>query len=308
VMDLVGEATSALADRGPLAELHGRVRASAIDLADLVMELRTVVETWEEDPERLEQVRERRQVLHTLCRKYGDSLAEVLNFAEAARKQLDALLSMDERAAQTVLELAAAERVRDGAAMLVGKARRKAAPGLGSAIAQHLHELAMPLARFEVTVGDDDPGDEVTFLLGANPGEPALPLGKVASGGELARTMLAVQLVLSAGPGTLVFDEVDAGIGGEAALAVGASLARLAREHQVVVVTHLPQVAAFANQQVVVRKHERNGRTVSEIVPLARAERVVELSRMLSGHPDSAAARQHAQELLAIATERRDRS
>jgi DNA repair protein RecN (Recombination protein N) len=163
----------------------------------------------------------------------------------------------------------------------------------------------MPRARFEVHVGPDDPGDDVTFLLGANPGEPALPLAKVASGGELARTMLAARLVLTDAPATLVFDEVDAGIGGEAAVAVGRALADLAADRQVVVVTHLPQVAAFADQQVAVTKLEEGGRTVTRAEVLDDAGRVVELSRMLSGQPDSATARGHAEELLASARQGR---
>ncbi len=143
-------------------------------------------------------------------------------------------------------------------------------------------------------------GQVVMFLLGANPGEPPAPLAKVASGGELSRAMLATRLVLSAAPPTLVFDEVDAGVGGEAALAVGRALGALGRDHQVLVVTHLAQVAAFADQQVLVSKTESEGRTVAGARPVTGNDRVVELSRMLSGHPDSAAARKHAKELLAL--------
>ena len=141
-------------------------------------------------------------------------------------------------------------------------------------------------------MGADEPGDDVTFLLSANPGEPARPLAKIASGGELARAMLAARLVLTAGPPTLVFDEVDAGIGGEAALAVGRALATLVEResHQVLVVTHLPQVAAFADRQVAVEKVERAGRTVASARPVEGADRVIELSRMLSGQPESSRA------------------
>ena len=153
-------------------------------------------------------------------------------------------------------------------------------------------------------------GEDVMFLLAANPGEPLLPLAKVASGGELARAMLAVRLVLlaggeqagrAAGPATLVFDEVDAGVGGEAALAVGRALAELGRQYQVIVVTHLAQVAAFADAQVAVSKVERDGRAVARAEAVTGRERVVELSRMLSGQPDSATARRHAEELLHMA-------
>jgi DNA repair protein RecN (Recombination protein N) len=155
-------------------------------------------------------------------------------------------------------------------------------------------------------------GEDVTFLLAANPGEPLLPLAKVASGGELARAMLAVRLVLlgggqrvgtgrAVGPGTLVFDEVDAGVGGEAALAVGRALAELGRQYQVIVVTHLAQVAAFAGAQVAVSKVDHDGRATARAQPVSGQERVVELSRMLSGQPDSATARRHAEELLQMA-------
>ncbi|MCU1345234.1 MAG: recN, partial [Acidimicrobiia bacterium] len=154
--------------------------------------------------------------------------------------------------------------------------------------------------RLGVEVGDD-PGDEVRFLLAANPGSPLLPLAKVASGGELARTMLALRLVLSGAPDTLVFDEVDAGVGGEAAVAVGRSLAQLGQDHQVFVVTHLPQVAAFANTQVQVTKHVRKGTTVTSAQILSDEDRVVELSRMLAGRADSTSAQAHAAELLASA-------
>ena len=145
------------------------------------------------------------------------------------------------------------------------------------------------------------------MLLAANPGTPPLPLAKVASGGELARTMLALRLVLTGAPPTLVFDEVDAGIGGAAALAVGRSLARLAGEHQVLVVTHLPQVAAYADAQVRVAKQSDDAATVSQASLLDQPERVIELSRMLSGQPDSDAARTHAAELLDSAAGERGR-
>jgi DNA repair protein RecN (Recombination protein N) len=147
-------------------------------------------------------------------------------------------------------------------------------------------------------VAEPDPGDDVTFLLGANPGEAVLPLAKVASGGELARAMLALRLVLTDAPSTMVFDEVDAGVGGEAAQAVGGALAEVAQRHQVLVVTHLAQVAACARQQLGVRKVLDKGRTVAHAAVLEDEARVVEVARMLSGSPDSATARRHAEELL----------
>jgi DNA repair protein RecN (Recombination protein N) len=189
----------------------------------------------------------------------------------------------------------------------VAAARRAAAPELAARIQHNLTELAMPKAVVTIEVRGDDPGDDVEILLAANPGTPPLPLAKVASGGELARTMLALRLVLTDAPPTLVFDEVDAGIGGAAAVAVGRALARLGEEHQVLGVTHLPQVAAYAEAQVRVAKHSDDDATVSYASVLDDGERVVELSRMLSGQPDSDAARTHAAELLATAAGERGR-
>ena len=185
-------------------------------------------------------------------------------------------------------------------------ARREGAPKLAAAIESRSRALAMPHAVIDIRVAGDAPADDVAFLLGANAGEPALALTKVASGGELARTMLACRLVLTDAPATLVFDEVDAGIGGEAATAVGRALAELAARHQVLVVTHLPQVAAFADTQIAVHKSERDGRTIAEAEIVTGPARVAELSRMLSGMAESRAARRHAEELLAVAAATRD--
>jgi DNA repair protein RecN (Recombination protein N) len=194
-----------------------------------------------------------------------------------------------------------AQEGRAAAYAAVGSARRRSAPTLARAVEKRLRTLAMARARLEVTVGDEDPGDEVAFLLGANPGEAVLPLAKVASGGELARAMLALRLVLTDAPPTIVFDEVDAGIGGAAALAVGRALAQVATRHQVLVVTHLAQVAAYAGHQVTVRKETTGTRTLAVTESLDDESRVVELARMLSGQPDSETARRHARELLAEA-------
>jgi DNA repair protein RecN (Recombination protein N) len=211
----------------------------------------------------------------------------------------------DERAAHLDRERAGALDEAATAAVAVAEQRRRAAPLLAAAVQERLRDLAMPRASVQVVAAGDDPADEVEFLLGPNPGEPVLPLAKAASGGELARAMLALRLVLTQGPPTLVFDEVDAGVGGEAALAVGRALASVAEHHQVLVVTHLPQVAAFAHEQVAVTKEEHDGRTVAAARPVRDAERVVELSRMLSGQPASETARGHAEELLATASRQR---
>ena len=176
--------------------------------------------------------------------------------------------------------------------------RTAAAPRLAAAVSERLRELAMPGARFEVTVGTVGAGDDVQFLIGANRGESLLALNRVASGGELARTMLALRLVVEGGAPTMLFDEVDAGVGGAAALTLARSLREVAATRQVLVVTHLPQVAASADHQIVVQKAVEGNRTFATAHPLDTEGRIVELSRMLSGHPDSATARAHAEELL----------
>jgi DNA repair protein RecN (Recombination protein N) len=305
--DAIGAAIAAVAGRGPFAETESRLRALAAEVADLAVEVRTAGEAIAEDPERLDAVRARRHLLHELRRKYGETLAEVLEFHREAEARLAELEQHDRRAAE--LDRARVEALAREAAIAaeVASRRRAAAPRLAEAVQAHLGDLAMAKARVEVTVDGPDPADDVTLQLAANPGAPALPLAKVASGGELARTMLALRLVLTAGPPTLIFDEVDAGIGGEAAAAVGRALAALGADRQVLVVTHLPQVAAFADSHVRVAKHVEGDRTRSTAEVLDDADRVVELSRMLSGQPDSRTAREHASELLAAASEERSR-
>jgi DNA repair protein RecN (Recombination protein N) len=229
-------------------------------------------------------------------------------FGEEVTERLMTLESHDATVARLEAERAKALDELAAVHRVIGDTRRAAASAFAAAVEERLRSLAMPRARLEVTVGDVDPGDDVVFLLGANPGEPMLPLSKVASGGELSRTMLALRLVLSGvagseaeGPSTLIFDEVDAGVGGEAALAVGQALAALSATRQVIVVTHLAQVAAFADHHVVVHKAEEGGRTVATAAPVIGDDRLRELSRMLSGQPDSRAARRHAEDLLRTA-------
>ena len=306
-VDGVRAALAALHGRTPFKAHEVRLRALIAELDDVAAEIRGTGDAIEEDPERLTALRERRQLLRELRRKYGETLADVIAYHRETEDRLRELESYEDRVAQLEAERTTALAAEAAAAAAVAAARRAAAPKLGKAVAKHLGALAMPRARIEVTVDGGGPADEVTFLLGANAGEPALPLAKVASGGELARTMLALRLVLSEAPDTLVFDEVDAGIGGEAALAVGRSLAELGDRHQVLVVTHLAQVAAFADAQIVVRKATKGGRTVAAAGAVTGDERVQELSRMLSGLADSGSANVHAGELLAAAAKRKRR-
>jgi len=304
VLDQVGSVRALLAGRGPFHAIEGRLRALSAELDDVAGDVRGLLEDLSEDPERLAEVRARRQLLRELQRKYGERLADVMAYRDEAALRLAELEGHDERAAGLDRERAGALAAEQAAAAVVGAARRAAAPGLAAAVTGHLAELAMPRARLDVDV-TGPAGESVSFLLAANAGEPPGPLARVASGGELARAMLALRLVLTPdGEGavsTVVFDEVDAGIGGEAALAVGRALAAVGERSQVFVVTHLAQVAAFADQQIAVTKHERSGRVTTRATPLGPEDRLVELSRMLSGLTGSDAGRVHATELLAAA-------
>jgi len=304
-LDAVGHAMEVVAGRMPFADMESRLRTLQAELAEAAADLRTSGEAVVDDPERLDRVRARRRLLRDLCRKYGERLSEVMAFESEARTRLAELESHGVRVEALEGERQVATQAVERAGATVARARRRAAPELAARVQEHLRDLAMPSARLEVVVDGPGPADDVELFLAANRGAAPLPLAKVASGGELARAMLAARLVLSDAPPTLVFDEVDAGVGGEAALAVGRALAELAAGHQVLVVTHLPQVAAFADHQVVVTKDERNGQTVASAGAVNGPERVVELSRMLSGQPSSGTARDHAEELLATAADQR---
>lgn len=305
VSDQLASAVATIGDRSPLAEVHDRLRVVATELVDVVDELRRSGESIEPDPERLEWIQQRRSTLADLGRKYGPGEDEILAYLDEARTRLERLVTHDERLRVQLDEL---DRIRSRLreeAVEIGSRRRAAAPGLASAIEAHLGDLAMPEAEVAVVVRDgsiaEGDGASVEFLISTGPGMRPGPLAKVASGGELSRVMLALRLVLSQGPPTVVFDEVDAGIGGEAAIAVGAALAAVAEGRQVLVVTHLPQVAAFADMQIRLEKSTEQGSVATTASPLSFEERILEISRMLSGRPDSQSARRHAEDLLSQA-------
>ncbi len=300
VADGVGQAQAALADRAPFSDVAERLDAVASEIADLTAEARSIAEAIEDNPAALESLRERRQLLAGLRRKYGTTLSDVIEFRSEAAERLSVLESCEERAAAADNRKAEIEQRLSAERQRVLAARVAAAPELAAAVEMHLRELAMGKARLAVAV-EGEAGEQVSLRLAANPGHEPLPLRSVASGGELARTMLALRLVLTSGPPTLVFDEVDAGIGGTAAQAVGRSLAQLTGSHQVIVVTHLPQVAAHGDNHIVVEKSQASGSTMVKLRTLQGEDRLVELSRMLSGSPQSSLARQHAKELLGAA-------
>jgi DNA repair protein RecN (Recombination protein N) len=290
--------------RAPFASEADRLGDLLAELDDVVSELRAAGERIAESPARLAEIRERRQLLKNLRRKYGDDLAAVMVYREASEQRLAELESFDQRAAELDAQRQQALVAERVAAAEVGRRRRDVGPELAAAVEAELRTLAMPHVSIAVEVGDhpeDHPGDRVQFLLAANPGSPLLPLNRVASGGELARAMLALRLVLSSGRHdagrTLVFDEVDAGIGGTAAQAIGDALAGLGRSHQVLVVTHLAQVAAAADAQISVTKTVQDGTTSVVAARIDGDDRAVEVARMLSGSITESAM-EHARELL----------
>ena len=309
--DLLAQAVAQLADRTPFADLHARLLALHAELDDVAREVRARAEGIEADPARLAAVQERRGQLADLRRRYAGGartpLADLLAVRDELAARVDELASHDERAAQADAALATAIAAEATAAKAVGERRRAAAPELAVAVQERLAGLGLPRAEVAIEVGATDPGDDVAFLLALNPGLPAAPLAKAASGGELARTMLALRLVVGAQVPTLVFDEVDAGVGGAAARAVGRALAALAADKQVLVVTHLPQVAAFADAQIAITKVDDGATTTVRAESLGSQERVQELARMLSGLADSESGQEHAEELLATAVQERGR-
>jgi DNA repair protein RecN (Recombination protein N) len=303
VSDSLGKSISLIGHRESFESLSVRLKDAQSEIDDIAREMRDLAETIEEDPIKLAQVRERRHLLVDLRRKYGESLSEVIAYGEESAVRLSELEGFEARAATLDADRASAVSQLRAAEKVVGSARRQAAPRLAKAVQQHLRSLAMAHAVVEVSVGND-PGDDVTFLLAANPGSPPAPLAKVASGGELARTMLALRLVLTQGPSTLVFDEVDAGIGGEAAVAVAGALAQLGERHQVLVVTHLAQVAAAAHRQIKVSKTVKSNQTFAEACELDAQDRIQEIARMLSGGMAEEAALNYASEILKVSNDR----
>ncbi|MFJ8491991.1 DNA repair protein RecN [Streptomyces sp. NPDC094038] len=306
-----------------LAVLADRIGEVGILLGDVAGELAGYADDLDADPLRLAAVEERRAALTALTRKYGqygDGIDAVLAWAGQGAARLTELDGDDERIDELTAERDALRTELGGLAQALTDARTEAAERFAAAVTAELGSLAMPHARvsFAIRQTEDPEGvevggravaygpagaDEVELLLAPHPGAPPRPIAKGASGGELSRVMLAVEVVFAGTDPvpTYLFDEVDAGVGGKAAVEIGRRLAKLAKSAQVVVVTHLPQVAAFADRQLLVEKTNDGTVTRSGVKVLEGEERVRELSRMLAGQEDSETARAHAEELLATA-------
>jgi DNA repair protein RecN (Recombination protein N) len=318
LVDAARRAVDTVRNHDPsLAQLADRLAESGHVLADIAADLSSYVSDVEADPARLSAIQDRRAALNRLLRKYGADISEVLAWAERARRRLLELDSDDERVLALATERRRLRTELAQRAMDLSQLRHTAAAAFCTAVARELAELAMPDADVDVRLRHTDdaaglgidgrtvafgPGgvDEIEILLAPHRGAAPRPLHRGASGGELSRVMLAVEVVL-AGTGpvpTFVFDEVDAGIGGAAAIEVGRRLAQLSRSAQVIVVTHLPQVAAFADRHLQVVKTDDGRVTESGVIVLDGEARVRELSRMLAGLADSPTAAAHALELL----------
>jgi len=292
-------------------EILSQHEQAVSSLRELQAGLSLYVDKVDVNPERLQELEERLNLLQSLKRKYGATLADVISFGDEAKQKLQSLEQRDEELAR----LNAALAKLDADLMRVGKdlsaKRKKVIPHLGKAVSKQLGDLGFKQSKFDVSLSSasieeftqhatrNTSGlDTVEFQFAPNPGEPAKPLRAIASSGELARVMLALKTVLAAEDEipVLVFDEVDANVGGETANAVGEKMRQIADKRQVLCITHLPQVAAAGAAHYVVSKQVKDGRTISEITLLGKKERVTELTRMLGGQTD--AARKHAEALL----------
>jgi DNA repair protein RecN (Recombination protein N) len=290
-----------------LVELHTQVTET---LRELQTELSRYADKVDVDPARLAEVEERLNLIHSLKRKYGATLAEVMAFGDEAKQKLQSLESRDAELARLNVAL---EKL-DGEILSAGKklstARKKVIPQLAKAVGKQLADLGFKQSKFDVAITSESEVsnlkfpipqnglDTIEFQFAPNLGEPAKPLRAIASSGEIARVMLALKTVLAAEDEipVLIFDEVDANVGGETANAVGEKMKQISAKRQVFCITHLPQVAAPADAHYVVTKQVKNGRTISEITLLDKKSRVTELARMLGGQSD--AARKHAEALL----------
>ena len=309
---LVDEAALLDESLAPLAE---RLGALTVELDDLAAALRDYIDGLDVDAAHRDALELRYDKLKALMRKYGGSADEVLAYLEVARARLRALEEFAADEESLVARVEAAQAAAVAAAERLSAARRRLAPAVAGRIEEELRGLAMPHASFAVAVtsrGDGWGGlgphgaDDVEFVFGANPGVPPRPLRETASGGELSRAMLAIRGLVTLGDDveTLIFDEVDTGIGGVTAAALGERLRRLAEGRQVLCITHLPQVAAFADRQFAIAKESDVGEGTTETVVrrVDGDERLAELCRMLGAAPDDAAARSHAESLLAKAS------
>ncbi len=289
-----------------LAPLTETLQSAVSFAEDAARDLRVYQESVEFNPERLEEIETRLDLIRTLKRKYGETLEEIIAYGAELAGKLDALENSEAREEALTAAITKAEDKLNAAAARLTKARRKASENFGAGIARELADLGMAATKFEVSI-EAQPvtskgADRVEFLLSPNPGEPLRPLAKIASGGEMSRIMLAMKSVLArtgAIP-TMIFDEIDVGVGGRTAQTIGDKLEALAREAQIMCITHLPQIASRAGTHFFIEKQVHEGRTTVSVAPLDSEGRIEEIARMLGGSRRSEAVVQHAREMLSV--------
>jgi DNA repair protein RecN (Recombination protein N) len=292
-------------------EMATQLQPALIALQETAHALSHYLGKLEADPARLDQVEDRLAALEKLKRKYGPTVDQVVAFLEEARTNLAALESADDRRSKLQKEVAALASTYEASARKLSAKRKESARELGKRVEQELGALAMEKTRVEIRVQpaewSDQGADSVAFLIAPNVGEELKPLEKIASGGELSRVALALKTCTgvksgrNSVPRTLVFDEVDAGVGGSAAESVGRRLKKLSAANQVICVTHLPQIAGFADHHYFVEKHSQRERTVASVQELSPEARTREIGRMLSGERITQEALRHAEQLLKMA-------
>lgn len=304
--DLIGQALSSVrvSSDPTLQGVSQQLEAVTSILMEVSAQLGGFLDELPADPKMLDELLQRQQALKQLTRKYASDIDGVIKWKLKAEQKLESIDVSPEALDQLKKETALAERKMNDAGMALRAARIEAAQELSNAVTKELYGLAMPKAMFSVVVHPTEPQpsgfDEVEFCLAPNNATDPRPLASSASGGELSRVMLALEVILSAGQhgNTLVFDEVDAGVGGRAAVEIGRRLARLAQNNQVIVVTHLPQVAAYADTHLHVAKDVGESTVTSGVEKLSEERRVEDLARMLAGLEDTDTGRAHARELF----------
>ncbi|MGI2326616.1 DNA repair protein RecN [Planococcus sp. YIM B11945] len=317
-LDWVGSAMSELEHAASVDEqftVHSESLSSAFfQIQDISTEIKRIIDVMEFDPERLNEIEQRLSLIQSLKRKYGASVEDILLYHEAQTEELDKLLNRDQRLQldqAKLKELTEDLRVEAEELTIL---RKKAAVSLGMAIMEQLQELHMGKASFEVNFSalpnnkfDRHGRDAISFYISTNLGEPLKPLTKVASGGELSRMMLALKTIFSKHQGvtSLIFDEVDTGVSGRVAQAIAEKIAAISIHSQVLCISHLPQVAAMADQHLFIEKRVDKQRTITAVHELSGRERTEEMSRMLSGAEITDLTLQHAEELLTLAHDRK---
>lgn len=313
VLSALGEISAALAEAQrylpSLGQLTERFQSIEYDLQDCSEELNQSADLLDYDPVELEEIETRLDSIYRLSLKYGETTEDMLKYLENCREELENIELSEERLEQLnqAYEDAKAEAIR--LAKLLSAQRKKASTGFMENVKQELGFLNMPGVEFQVEQErcplNHSGCDKIQFLLSTNPGEPAKPLAKIASGGELSRIMLAIKTVLAGKDevDTLIFDEVDTGISGSAAQKVGLKLRQAAKGSQVICVTHLAQIAALAQNHLLIQKHQQKNRTFTEITPLDSEGRAKELARIMGGLPVTSLMLENAREMLKLAEE-----